>query len=93
MVDSPFILLYATIFRTGKGNNRRDIDISKYFELLVPDRCKVLVAFYVFTGCDQTGRFNNKLQTACWKAFLSSSNIILHAFSRLMKGGKGGGRV
>ena len=42
-----------------------------------------MVAFHVFTGCDRTGRFNNKSKTACWKAFLGSSNIILQAFSRL----------
>ena len=29
------------------------------------------------------GRFNNKSNTACRKAFLGSSNIILQAFSRL----------
>ena len=42
-----------------------------------------MVAFHAFVGCDQTGRFNNKSKTACWKAFLGSSNIILQAFSRL----------
>ena len=29
------------------------------------------------------GRFNNKSNMACRKAFLGSSNIILQAFSRL----------
>ena len=60
MVDTPFVLLYTTIFRTWKGDNRRYINISKYFEALDPERCKALVAFHVFTGRDQTSRFNNK---------------------------------
>ena len=51
--------------------------MSKCFEALGPERCKALVAFYAFTVCDQTGRFNNNSKTACWKAFLGSSNIIL----------------
>ena len=48
-----------------------------------PERCKSLVTFHVFTGCNQTSGFNNKSKTACWKAFLGSSNIVLQAFSRL----------
>ena len=72
-----------TIFRKGKGENRRDINITKCSEALALKRCKALVVFHVFTGCDQTGRFNNKSKTACVKAFLGSSNIILQAFSRL----------
>ena len=83
MVDSPFILLKATIFRKGKGENRRDINKSKYFEALGPERCKALIAFHSITGCNETDGFNNKSKTACWKAFLGSSNVILQACSRL----------
>ena len=46
MVHAPFILLYATIIRKWKGDNRRYINISKYFEVLDPERCKALVAFH-----------------------------------------------
>ena len=83
MVDSPFILLQATILRTEKGENRRGINVSKCFKALGPERCKALVVFHVFTDCDQTGRFNNKSKTACWKAFLGSSDTILQTFGAL----------
>ena len=48
-----------------------------------PERYKALVVSHSSIGFDQTDRFNNKSKTACWKTFLSSSNITLEAFSRL----------
>ena len=60
--------------RTGKGENRRDINISKCCETLGPERCKALLAFHVFTGCDQTG-FETRVVLETFFCLLYKGNL------------------
>ena len=44
----------STIFRTGRTNQVRDINIGLAHEALGEERSKALLGFHCFTGCDQT---------------------------------------
>jgi hypothetical protein len=70
-------------FRTGNGDNFRDIDIKKCYEALGPENAKALLGFHTFTGCDQTGRFNGKSKSTWWKAFMKADRSIICALSNL----------
>ena len=56
----PELSQQGTIFRTGRGDQLRDISISQCYETIGPERAKALFRFHALTGCDQTGRFNRK---------------------------------
>ena len=53
-----------TTFRTGRGNDKRDISIKNCVEAIGSDHAKAILGFHVFTGCDQTGRFNGKSKSS-----------------------------
>ena len=53
------------------------------YESLGPKRSEALLAFHVFTGCDQTGRFCGKSKSNWWKNFMKTDNDVLNAFAHL----------
>ena len=53
-------LCASAIFRTGSGNDQRDIETRKMYESIGPLHAKAILGFRVFTGCDQIGRFYGK---------------------------------
>ena len=75
----------VTKFWTGRGDNLRHIDIGRCYEALGPQRASAMLGFHTFTGCDQTGKFNGKSKSACWKVLMRSKGDIYHAFSALGK--------
>ena len=75
-----------TIFRTGSGNRIRDINIGLVYEMLGEEKCKALLGFHCFTGCDQTAKFYGKSKLSCWKTFLNSPSQVITAFNELGDG-------
>ena len=53
------------------------------YESLGPKRSEALLAFHVFTGCDQTGRFCGKSKSSWWKNFMKADNEELNVFTNL----------
>ena len=53
------------------------------YESIGSNHADVLVGFYVFTGCDITGRFLGKSKALWWKTFKSSSQEELRALADL----------
>ena len=72
-----------TKFVTGRGNDRRSIDVAETYEALGPDKSDAVLGFHTFTGCDQTSKFTGKSKLTCWKVFESSSSSVLKAFKQL----------
>ena len=72
-----------TTFRKGRGSSERDIDIGATYEALAEHRCKALLGFHSFTGCDQTAKFYGKSKLGCWKTFFHSPPEVLVVFSQL----------
>ena len=84
--DVLLMLLYhyqtlctQTIMRVGRGDHKQDINIGKSFEALGDAKSQALVRFHAFTGCDQTGKFNNTKQS-CWNTFITCPKKIIDAF-------------
>ena len=71
------------MFVTGRGSDRRSINIAESFESLGPEKCLAILGFHAFTGCDQTSKFSVKSKLSCWKAFTSANKNILNAFTDL----------
>ena len=67
--------------RAGKKDKLRDIDIGSCYEALGPNLSKPILGFYVFTGCDQIGRFSGKSKCAWWDVYFEDAAI--EAFSKL----------
>ena len=57
-------------------------NIGKSFEAL-DARSQALVRFYAFTGCDQTGKFNDHTKQSRWNIFITSPKKIIDAFMLL----------
>lgn len=55
-------------FHIGKGTDLYKTDIACY-EAIGTSRTEVLLEFYTFTGCDQTGRASGKSKMFSWKQF------------------------
>ena len=72
-----------TKFKTGKGEYQREINIGTCFESLGPLKASAILGFHTFTGCDQTGKFNGKSKSTCWKTFMKCDSKILTALSDL----------
>ena len=83
MVNNCYYFLQAMKFRTGKGQNVREIDVNACYESLDPKRSESLLAFHVFTGCDQTGRICGKSKSTWWDHFMKAGNEVLNAFTKL----------
>ena len=71
------VLPQMTSFRTGKGDNQRDTDVSSCFEALRPLRSNSIL------GCDQIGRFNAKSKSSCWNTFMKTDEDVLLSLSKL----------
>ena len=72
-----------TVFKTGKGNSIRYLDVGTMYEALGEERALALLSFHAFTGCDVTCKFYGKSKLTCWKVFMKSSSDILEAFKEL----------
>ena len=71
------------IFKTGSGDNLREIDIDAAYEALDPKHSSAILGFHAFTGCDQTGKFYGKTKAFCWKTLIESSDEELAALQKL----------
>ena len=69
----------CTLFQTGRGNQQRNINISKCYETIGPVRATELFGFHTLTGCDQTGRFSGKTKSFWWKQFYCAGEDVLAA--------------
>ena len=69
--------------RAGRGDHKRNINIGTSFEALGDAKSQVLVGFHAFTGCDQTGKFNDHAKQSCWNTFITSLKKIIDAFMLL----------
>ena len=78
-------LCHNTIFRTGRGDQQRDISISQCYEAVGPRRANALLGFHAITGCDQTGRFNGKTKGFWWKHFINTEPDVIEALAELGK--------
>ena len=78
-------LTQSLVFRTGRGNELRDIDVRSCYEAIGTDHAKALLAFHTFTGCNQTGRFCGKSKTVWWKEFRKADESTLNALAKLGK--------
>ena len=72
-----------TVFKTGKGNSIRYLDVGTMYEALGEERASALLGFHAFTGCDVTCKFYGKSKLTCWKVFMKSSSDILEASKEL----------
>ena len=73
-------LCSKTVFRTGRGQDVRDIDIKSAYKAIGSERASALLGYHSITGCDFTAKFNGKSKASTWKRFFSSSDDILQAF-------------
>jgi len=76
-------LCVSTTFRTGTGNNLRDINIRDMYEAVGPHHADAILGFHVFSGCDQTGRFYGKSKSECFRIFLKYNQEELLPFASL----------
>ena len=63
----------------GRGDHKRDINIEKSFEALGDAKLQALVGFHVFTGCNQTGKFNDHAKQSWWNTFITSPKKVIDA--------------
>ena len=76
-------LPHLTYFRTGTGENQRNIDIWSCYEAIGVNHTQAILGFHILRGCDQIGRFSGKPKLLWWKSFLKADNNILNALSWL----------
>ena len=72
-----------TIFRTGRGENVRDINVVAAFEAIGEKHASAILGFHAITGCDQTGKFFGKSKKYCWKVFRAATDQDLEALQSL----------
>ena len=70
-----------------RGDQLRNITISKCCETIGPVQATALLGFRALTGCDQTGRFNRKTTSFWWKQFYCAGEDILAATAELSEDG------
>ena len=71
------------IFKTGSGDNLREIDIGAAYEALDPKHSSGILGFHTFTGCYQTGKVYGKTKVFCWKTLIEFSDEELAALQKL----------
>jgi hypothetical protein len=76
-------LCQNTVFATGKGENRREIQLKPIVDALGPIKTAALPAFHALSGADNTGSFSGKGKASCWKAIDEASEDVFHAISSL----------
>ena len=72
-----------TSFQTGKGDQKRKIDVQKVNQQLGEKRASALLGFHAFTGSDLCGRFAGRTKDFCFKVFLQCDDLILNALATL----------
>ena len=72
-----------TVFRTGTGNQRRDISIRDAYEALGAKKSAAVLGLHSFSGCDQTAKFFGKSKATCWKTFMAANDPVITAFQLL----------
>ena len=89
--DILFILLHyaakllhgiTVLLETGKGSERKCIDVSNLFASLTPCRTSALLGLHAFTGCDSTSAFKRKWKVKPIKLLFKTQRYI-DAFPRL----------
>ena len=66
--DVFFILVYhasglkdlTVLFKTGKGNKKRCLDIGEFADSLIPALRSSFLNLYAFSGCDSCSAFKGK---------------------------------
>lgn len=64
------------LFLTGSGDNRRIICISKLAETLGKEKCRALLGFHTFTGCDSVSAFKGKGKVKPLDLLLKSDDFV-----------------
>ena len=88
--DIFFILLYYArylqginiLFETGKGNNKRIINVTKIAENYSQVNCVALLGLHAFTGCNSTSAFKGKGKVKAIKLLQKKENYQM-VFARL----------
>ena len=75
------------LFRTGRGAQLRNINISKSCETVGPVQATALLGFHALTGCDQKERFNGKTKSLWWNQFYCAREDVLAAMAELSDDG------
>ena len=68
--------------KTGKGNARRCINVTKLAMSSTPVLCSALLAYHAFTGCDSTSAFKGKGKVKGLKV-VETDEAFQKAFSKL----------
>ena len=56
----------CALFRTGRGDQLCNTNISKCCKTIWPVQVTTLLDFHALTGCEQTGQFNGKSKSFWW---------------------------
>ena len=88
--DIFFILIYyalylqgiTILFKTGKGNKKRIINVTTIAEKYSQVNCGALVGIHAFTGCDSTSAFKGKGKVKAIRLLQKKENYQ-RVFSRL----------
>ena len=75
-----------TVFVTGRGLLRREIQLKNIYDSIGKDKADALLGFHAFTGADTSGRFAGKTKKTAFKIFMSSPQDVLRVFQCLGKG-------
>ena len=62
---------------TGKGRNRRAINLEPIVQALGEARTAALPAFHALSGADNTGCFSDHGKPSCWKAILNVDDDVV----------------
>ena len=67
----------------------RDVDVGSCYEALGPKLSKSIIGFYVFSVCDQIGRFfiQSKLTRGSLRFYVNSDDFAVVAFLKLLVDG------
>ena len=70
-------------FELLSGKARRQLNVRAIVNNLGEDKAKGLLGAYVFTGCDQIGKFNSITKTRAFTVFIDSSAAITDGLTKL----------
>ena len=82
--DVPDLQLWVLF---GQGKDSSVYDIRKIYEFLGPAKCRAMLFFVTFTGCDTTSQFAGKGKLSGWNAWLSyphaTNGFLIHPFENI----------
>ena len=71
----------------GQGKSSSVYNVRKIYEFLGPVKCRALLFFVAFTGCDTTSQFAGKGKLSGWNAWLSypeaTNAFLIHPFENI----------